>query len=267
MEAHTLRRSAFRALFFSLGFFYVLLEPARSLHAANRTDEVSPQVWLGYITSYRLSEKYSLWNDWHIVPTSFFLSRHGVTRHLSPQVSVSGGYAWGLLTTPGSGSDRLDRFEHRPWAQLLMNLPLGTKYTFSHRLRYDARFRQNVTNGETDTGFVFNHRVRYMMAFRRPLTGIRLWNETPFAIVGNEVLVNFAPQITGNQLDQVRTWIMFGYQLPSMTIQAGYMYRYVPASAPATFYHYHTATVWVSHTFGTAKPVETDHDDLLHRDP
>jgi hypothetical protein len=240
---------------------------ARPLAAVARTDEVSPQAWLGYITSYRLSDKYSLWNDWHYVPTSFFLSRHGLTRHLSQQVSMSGGYAWGYLTTPGSGSDRLDRFEHRPWAQLLMNLPLGTKYTFSHRLRYDARFRQNITNGETDSGFAFNHRVRYMMAFRRPLTAVRLFNNTPFAVVGNEVLINFAPQITGNQLDQVRTWVMLGYQVNSMTIQTGYMYRYVPATAPATFYHYHTATLWVTHTFGSAKPAETDHDDLLHRDP
>lgn len=237
------------------------------LGAATRTDETSAQYWLGYITSYRLSERYSLWNDWHYVPTSFFVSRHGVTRHLSSQVSVTGGYAWALLTTPGSGSDRLDRFEHRPWAQLLLNIPLGTKYTFSHRLRYDSRFKQNVTNGETDTGFVFNHRLRYMIAFRRPLTGIRLWDQTPFAVVGNEVLLNFGENVLGNQIDQVRTYIMLGYQTGNITIQGGYMYRYVPASAPATYYHYHTTTLWVTHTFGSAKPVETDHDDLLHRDP
>mgnify|MGYP000846168500 CR=1 FL=1 len=240
-----------------------------SAHAVTRTDDVSGQYWLGYITSYRFSEKNSLWNDWHLVPGSFFVSRHGLTRHLSQQVSVTGGYAWGFLTTPGSGSERLDRFEHRPWAQLLMNIPLGTKYTFSNRIRYESRFRQNVTNGETDTGFVFNHRVRFMLAFRRPLTGLRLWDETPFVVVGKEFLLNFAPQITGNQLDQTRTWLMLGYQTGKITLQGGYMYRYVPSTTPATFNHYHTAVLWVTHAFGGAKPAEStqDHDDLLHRDP
>lgn len=249
--------------------FAAALAGASSLGAVNRTDDVSGQYWLGYITSYRFAEKLSLWNDWHLVPGSFFVSRHGLTRHLSQQVSMTGGYAWGLLTTPGSGSEKLDRFEHRPWAQLLMNIPLGTKYTFSHRVRYDARFRQNVTNGATDNGFVFNHRVRFMIAFRRPLTGLRLWDETPFAVVGNEVLLNFAPQITGNQLDQTRTWLMFGYQTGKVTFQGGYMYRYVPSTTPATFNHYHTAVLWVTHAFGGAKPAEStqDHDDLLHRDP
>ena len=80
----------------------VALSAISAAGAATRTDEVSPQVWLGYITSYRFNEKYSLWNDWHIVPTSFFVSRHGLTRHLSQQVSMSGGYAWGFLPTPGS---------------------------------------------------------------------------------------------------------------------------------------------------------------------
>ncbi|MFZ5630267.1 MAG: DUF2490 domain-containing protein [Spirochaetota bacterium] len=249
--------------------FAAALSGASSLGAVTRTDDVSGQYWLGYITSYRFAEKFSLWNDWHLVPGSFFVSRHGLTRHLSQQVSVTGGYAWGFLTTPGSGSEKLDRFEHRPWAQLLMNIPLGTKYTFSHRVRYDARFRQNVTNGATDSGFAFNHRVRFMIAFRRPLTGIRLWDETPFAVFGNEVLLNFAPQITGNQLDQTRTWLMLGYQTGQVTLQGGYMYRYVPSTAPATFNHYHTAVLWVTHAFGGAKPAEStqDHDDLLHRDP
>ena len=247
-----------------------VLSSAPAAGAVTRTDEVQPQVWLGDITSYRFNEKYSLWNDWHIVPTSFFVSRHGLTRHLSQQVSMSGGYAWGFLPTPGSGSDRLDRFEHRPWAQLLMNIPLGTKYTFSNRVRYDARFKQNVTNGETDTGFVFNHRVRFMLSFRRPITGIRLWDQTPFVIVGNEILLNFAPQITGNQLDQTRSWVMLGYQTGNLTVQGGYMYRYVPSTTPATFYHYHTATLWVTHSFGSANAApkeQQDHDDLLHRDP
>lgn len=271
--AHRVKRCLRNRLFRCLLWISIALLPAVFVSAANaaatvqRVDEVSPQYWLGYITSYRLNEKYSLWNDWHYVPTSFFVSRHGLTRHLSQQVSISGGYAWSLLTTPGSGSDRLDRFEHRPWAQLLMTIPLGTKYTFTHRLRYDARFKQNVTNGETDTGFVFNHRVRYMMSFRRPITGLRLWDQIPFAVVGNEVLVNFGENILGNQIDQVRTYVMLGYQTGNITVQGGYMYRYVPASTAGTFYHYHTTTLWVTHTFGGYKPAEADHDDLLHRDP
>lgn len=240
---------------------------AGNIAAVNRSDDVSAQYWLGYITSWRLSPKYSLWNDWHIVPTSFFVSRHGITRHLSQQVSFTGGYAWALLSVAGSGSDKLNRFEHRPWAQLIMNLPLGTKYTFSNRVRYEARFRENTAAGQIQDGFTFNHRLRVMLSFRRPLIGIRLWNETPFVVVGNEILLNFAEHITGNQLDQTRSYVMLGYQTGGLTIQGGYMYRYVPASAAATFNHYHTTTLWVTHAFGSDKPAETEHDDLLHRDP
>ena len=55
------------------------------------------QYWLGYMTSARLSEYYSWWNDVHFVEDGFIVARTGITRHLPNRIDVTAGYAHGWL--------------------------------------------------------------------------------------------------------------------------------------------------------------------------
>ncbi len=97
-------------------------------------------IWLGYMTSVRFSEKYSVWNDFHFVPETFGVARTGLTHHLG-RLNLTGGYAY-LWLTPGIGNPKLSRPEHRPWGQAFISTPISSSWVLSQRVRYDARFRQ-----------------------------------------------------------------------------------------------------------------------------
>jgi len=235
------------------------------LFGQEKTYQSANQYWAGYISSIRISSTYSLWNDFHYVPDAFFIGRHGVTKHLNDEISITAGYAWLFLS--GVPSSNLNRMEHRPWAQFLLNLPVGKKYQIHHRVRYDARFRELIQDDMIGPDFGFNHRLRFMSSIRRPLRGLILGKKVPFITFGNEVLINFGREIRGNYLDQNRTWIMVGYEVKNATFQFGYMYRYIPQYVLNSANRMHTITLWVSQAFITRNARAKKIEELLHRDP
>jgi len=247
-------RLSFILLLFSCGAF-----------AQTKTNINRLQFWGGYISSVRIHSKLSLWNDAHYVPQSFFIGRHGLSVHLNEQMTFTSGYAWLFLATPFS--DKLMRAEHRPWSQLVFNFPIGQKYQVHHRIRYDARFRQNISQEAVVPGYGFNHRVRFMTSIRRPLKGITLGKKIPFISLANEVLLNFGKKVFTNHLDQNRTWLMVGYEINNVTVQVGYMYRFVPTATLYTYNHFHGNTLWVSQVFTTPKKRTKYSEELLHREP
>ena len=101
-------------------------------YAFSQSNKHGFEFWGAYISSVQLSEKYSLWNDFHLVTNSFFISRHGLTRHFGKALSLSGGYAW--LRTSTSFSDHLIRQEHRPWLQLEWVTKLSPKNNYRIQL-------------------------------------------------------------------------------------------------------------------------------------
>lgn len=247
-----------------LAFLFFSLSATPCMLAQEKNVAQGTQVWGGYISSVRLHPKFSLWNDIHYVPESFLILRHGLSIHLTNQISATGGYAW-LHTAVAAQNNRLSRFEHRPWGQLMVNLPVGEKYQIHHRIRYDYRIRQAMLDGiPQQDDFRAYHRLRLMTSFRRPLIGQKLGDRIPFLTVGNELLVNFGKQITFNHFDQNRFWIMAGIQASPFTIQLGYMHRFVQGSSGYDFAIYHTPVLWVTHAMNSKGQLQ---EKLLHRDP
>lgn len=229
--------------------FFIFLLSATLLRGQNKTGINKNQVWLGYMTDVKLNDNWSMWNDFHFVTNNFFIARHGLTYHLSKNVSFTGGYAWLFLST--SFSDDLDRKEHRPWAQLFVSIP-QEEWTLQQRIRYEARFKekvqgQNIIGNEYD----FTNRIRYMLNVRRKLDMEFFGNNKTFVSLNNEVLVNFGKN-TSNNLDQFRVSLFYGYPMKKATFQLGYMYRYVPGSAN-TFTNYHGLVLWISQNFDWSK--------------
>lgn len=218
-----------------------------SARAQDKINLHKAQVWLGYMTSLRIGKKVSLWNDAHYVTENFLIGRHGVSYHFNNQMIVTGGYAWLFLST--SFSDKLIRNEHRPWGQALFISPVGSAWQLQQRIRYDARFRQNIENNAIADGYAFNHRLRYMFSVRRSLDNKPLANHKPFISMNSEVLLNFGKNIYNNNLDQFRATLLGGYTMDNVTVQLGYMYRYVPQSTAYTYRHFHGITLWVNHQF------------------
>ncbi|MFN3951894.1 MAG: DUF2490 domain-containing protein [Thermaurantimonas sp.] len=230
--------------------------------------EHEPAVWGGYISSIKISEHVSVWNDLHYVPESFFIYRTGLSWHFTPQVVGTVGYAY-LNTTPISNG-LLARSEHRPWGQLVFNFKIGEAAQFNHRIRYDYRIRQSVAGGEiVDGDWMAYHRLRFMSSLRFPLIGKNLGDYKPFFSVNNEILFNFGKNIIWNYFDQNRSWLNFGYQVPGATFQIGYMLRWVQGSVPGNAIYYHTALFWITHVIDARKvrsPVKPE-NELLHREP
>ncbi len=213
--------------------------------ASGQPKEVTsgPQFWVGYMTSIQFSEKWSWWNDFHFVPTAFGVVRTGATRSFA-KGSATAGFARLWLPTPGT--EVLNRWEWRPWGQVQFVLPIDSRHSFTHRIRYDARFRQEVSFGQlVENAYTFNHRVRFLTSFRRNMPPTNQgW--IPFVSLNNELLVNFGRTITYNTFDQNRVSVMGGLQMRRMQVQLGYMHRYVQ-TGERQFRAAHTLVVWITH--------------------
>ncbi len=220
------------------------------LHAQTKSVQSNNQYWLGYMTSTKISDKYSVWNDFHLVPEGFGVVRTGLTRHFE-NTSVTGGYAF-LWLTPGSGNRSLSRIEHRPWGQIQFNVPVSGKYSLTQRIRYDARFREKVDNGEVVDGFGFNHRVRFLVSVKRVLTNDETKTIKPYVSISNEVLLNFGQEVTYNTFDQNRISVAVGLQTPKTQYQLGFMNRFVQ-NGPSRYTANHTLVLWVTQKFDLTK--------------
>ena len=224
-------------------------------------------MWVGYMTSGKLSEKYSLWNDFHYVPDGFFVARTGLTRFFHENLNLTAGYAYLNVPTQSDGVS-LNRNEHRPWMQMVANHKVSNKLQMINRIRYDMRFRQDFANGELLDGFTFNHRLRMLISMRFPLVGKEIIGGTPFVNISNEILVNFGENVANNYLDQNRLWLTFGIRLDNVSFQVGYMNRFVQLPQNSNFVRNHTLIMWVTHNFdfrkkNTIKPDE----EVFYRQP
>jgi len=206
------------------------------------------EAWAGYISSIRLGERFSLWNDFHFVTSSFFATRHGVTYSLSDKIDLTAGYAWVVTST--SFSNQLIRPEHRPWGQAVLRTPLSARVNYQGRVRYDARFRKQVANGQVLDSRVLVHRIRLMNGFRFRLKELSN-NRVLHLNLMDEILFNAGKNSTGI-LDQNRFYLLVGMTKGGVTVQGGYHWRAIPGAA-GHFTFKHGVTVWCIHNMDFRK--------------
>ena len=233
-----------KELFFFLSGL-ALLSPGY-LAAQEKQVDTDSQVWTAAFGNIRFSDANSLFVDLHYVGHSFAVTRAGIVYHLSNDIAATAGFARLWLTVPGSGHDRLERHEHRPWAQVFVRSPLPGNFSMTHRLRYDLRFRERVANGEVRQGYNFNHRLRLQETVQLNLPWLKLGKVTPYVVLADEVLLNFGEEVVYNTFDQNRLSLMVGGQLRSIRLQTGYMNRFVQsAAAPGRYSNIHTLVIWL----------------------
>ncbi len=84
----------------------------------------------------------------------------GVTYNLTSRLSATASYVY-----ERQNPFRDDyRIENRLFQQLTLKLPVGKNAELKQRLRFDERFIQNRTTGETP----FTHRLRYLIGIKQP---------------------------------------------------------------------------------------------------
>jgi Protein of unknown function (DUF2490) len=231
--------------------FYFLFLFYNAWPQQTKSIRTQQQVWIAYMTSARISEKHSLWNDFHYVPNGFWVARTGLTRHWA-NASFTTGFAYlGLPLSPEQTN--LRRSEYRPWAQLTWNASphSGSRITLNTRIRYDARFRQAVENGALLDEYTFVNRGRVALSARYNL-GSRTESWQPFVNVGTELLLNFGKSVTFNTFDQFRINGTVGVNRGTISVQTGYMYRLVQ-TGPYSYIGNHTWLWWITHRISLAK--------------
>jgi hypothetical protein len=141
------------------------------------------------------------------------------------------------------------RPEHRPWQQILWNQKYSGLTTLQS-LRFEQRFNRKIINDVLQDDYNFNYRLRYNMAFYVPLKGKEIVAKTPFAIIANEVFVNFGRQIVYNTFDQNRFFVGLGYQITAhMNVHLGYMNIFQQETSGNNYFSTHAVRLYLYHSF------------------
>lgn len=248
-------RGVFTLQYLRISTFIVLL----SVAFAGKAQEHEGEVWLAYIGSISVGQKWRIWHDYQFANRAFLLIRPGITYLGRADIHWTAGYAYVRTTAPGG--DRINRPEHRPWAQAVKNFDLHPRWRYQIRLRYDARFRADldVNQQPVRDACSFNHRHRVMQQLRYTIKNYPNGSQL-HADLMNEVLVNSGRKIDFG-LDQLRTFALAGYSTQSLTILTGYHQRFFPDRGNGSRFR-HGLTFWVIHRLPIPKAVEVPEDSF-----
>jgi hypothetical protein len=235
-------------------FLYSVLSTF-SIASAQQQFQYNYETWWGVMTSVRVSEKWSVWNDAHFVDETFFIYRTGMTYHNKrDNIVTTAGYSWLRLTTPLS-EGKLIRTEHRPWMQTIFRVPSTKKLSTSFRFRYDARFIQNIESGLPGDGFSFNHRWRFNNALRYNWGNVISEKTVLATSLLNEALFTTGSGPNGVRHEH-RTHLIMGLNSGPITYSVGYIVRYINVS-PVTARLNHGMVFWLTINLRAIKKSES----------
>lgn len=225
------------------------LSAQRSIH--------EQELWLGYIGSIRVAEKWSLWQDYHYVPEAFAVARYGLTYKLNTRVQATGGL--GYVWTSTAFTTDLARREYRPWGQVVGQARLGKRLAGQARFRYDARHRQRIAAGELQDEYMMYSRLRLMARVRTDLRTLPNGDVLHLNLM-DELLYNVGREVADG-VDQNRAYLLLGFTHKQYTLLGGYHVRMIPQAAGGMRYN-HGLTLWFLHTIDLRhrfkRPVEED---------
>ncbi|MGV3504491.1 MAG: DUF2490 domain-containing protein [Adhaeribacter sp.] len=218
------------------------------------------QVWLGYFNQTRISHKFSFWLDLHARRTGFLerwtttLVRPGLTFHLSDHARFTAGYAY-ASHWPALESQNTVRPEHRLWQQISWG-NRSRRLQLSQWVRLEERFLRRIQGDALQPGRNFHYRARYMVTLQVPLKGDQIQAGVPFAVLNDEVHINFGKEIVYNYFDQNRLFAGLGFQFTkTLQAQLGYMRVFQQLPAGNRFFDTHALRLFVFHNLDLRRPV------------
>jgi hypothetical protein len=232
-----------------------------SLGFAQATDKEihnREQLWLGYFNQTRLSNRWGLWLEVQYRMTDNFverpfqlLLRPGVTFFIKDNLRANAGYAF-VNQYPAEGFET-SRPENRFWQQIWWNQKYSSFSTLQW-VRFEQRFVRKIANDELQDGYNFSYRLRYNFSFFIPLKGKELVAHVPFAVIANELFLNFGEKIVYNTFDQNRFFAGIGYMLtPHLNAQLGYLHVFQQESSGNSYWSTHAIRLVVFQNFDLRK--------------
>ena len=230
--------------------------PAKNIHERE-------QLWIGYFNQTRLTNKFGFWVDVHYRMTDNFvdrpfqfLFRPALTYFIKDNLRINVGYTL-AKHFPAEGMNTT-RTEHRAWQQIWWNQKYPGLTTLQW-LRLEQRFNEKVVDDVKQDGYNYTFRVRYNFSFFIPLKGKEMAAKTPFAVVINEIFLNFGDNITYNTFDQNRFFAGFGYQFSAhLNAQLGYMNVYQQEASGNNYFSTHAIRFFVFHSLDLRKKKESN---------
>ena len=106
-------------------------------------------------------------------------------------------------------------------------------------------------------GYNYVFRVRYNFSFFIPLKGKEITPKIPFAVIMNEVFLNFGDRVVYNTFDQNRFFVGIGYPFSShLNAQLGYMNVYQQEASGNNYYSTHAIRLFFFHSMDLRKKSE-----------
>jgi hypothetical protein len=195
-----------------------------------RVQDHNTNAWLMYFSDARLSNRWGVHTEaqWRRARTvrdplqNFF--RLGGNFHLTETVMLTAGYAY-ALTFPYGDFPAAGRFpEHRIYQQVLFKSAYG-RLAMHHRYRLEQRWLGAI-QGSEQSDYTYVNRTRYQFRVAVPLLGGKSGPGMPYAVLSDEVFVNFGRSVQRNIFDQNRAYAALGYQLtPALAVELGYLHQ------------------------------------------
>ncbi|MEO5892541.1 MAG: DUF2490 domain-containing protein [Ferruginibacter sp.] len=230
-----------------------------SAQSTKSTEQVN-QLWLGYLSQVRFSDRWGLWTDLHLrtkekFATNFSQSiiRLGLTYYVNDATKLTAGYAY-VSIYPSAANKNVTQPEHRPWQQIQWHTKYGNKRMMQW-FRLEERFRRKILNDSTlGDGHNFNYRLRYNFWYDVPFSKKGIVPGTLSLVVNDEVHINFGKEIVNNYFDQNRFFLGLKYQINDQNnLQVGYMNQFQQLAAGNRYRNIHTLRLFYFQNFDLRK--------------
>lgn len=230
----------FRILFLLVAF-PMLFGQVSAQSASSRIVDNSFNGWYFYVGSYRLSERWGLYNEFHfrranvITDWQQFLFRPAVEFFAGDGVTLSAGYTYISSWPYGEQPLPIRIPENNVWEQVLLTHKAG-KVNIAHRLRQEHRWSGNaVLNDQSEwelDGSTFKNRFRYRITLNIPLAELNAEKETSlFLVLFDEAWVNQFDDLMPRSFDQNWIYGALGWKFNrNMNVQAGMLHQWIAKS-------------------------------------
>jgi Protein of unknown function (DUF2490) len=224
-----------------------------------RTPTSNTDVWFGYTGSHKIADKWSLHLEFQyrlndgISNKMQWMPRVGITRILSPQATVTAGYAF-IETYPYGEFAAKSAFpENRIWEQLQLKHQVSN-FEWVSRFRLEQRYVQSPV---LEVGFggsfytpgpaIFTNRFRLLNRFSMPFKGKTITDNAFYLTAFDEFMINFGENVQKNIFDQNRLFFGIGYKFPKLgRLEVGYMEQTIIKSDAIKVENNHTISMSLS---------------------
>lgn len=213
----------------------VILSNAQKIISQNN------QQWIQYYNQLILSKKLTLYSDVSLRRINNFSQwsqitiRSGIAYSLSENLHGVTGFACFNLYA----NNKPSRIEFRPY-QEINSWQKFKNVSIQHRLRGEARFFRNISDGAITSRSNFNFRFRYRFYCGIPITKFFINNADKKILlnIGDEIFINAGKEIINNMLDNNRLLIGSTFQFSNnLSFSLTYNYQFGQRSTPKTYEH------------------------------